>query len=83
VAEYLDDMPQFDFVKPDGGLCVLLRFRDGRDAQPFVDKLLNECRVIVFPGAFFEVNDGFRLSFGIDSERLHVALKSIQKQLEG
>ena len=71
-----------DYVEPAGGVSVLLRFKDGRNAKPFTERLLKEHETVVFPGYFFEVEEGFRLSFGVEQEQLSMGLEAISKTLD-
>jgi aspartate/methionine/tyrosine aminotransferase len=59
------------------------RFRDSRDAGPFVERLLREQGVAVVPGSFFEAPAHFRLSFGGDTEALARGLEAIGRCLDG
>jgi aspartate/methionine/tyrosine aminotransferase len=58
------------------------RFRDGRDAGPFVERLMREHGVAVVPGAFFEEPAHFRISFGGATADLERGLAAIGRCLE-
>lgn len=82
VKQTLDRLPMLDYVTPSGGISVFVRFKDGMNANPVCEKLLNEYRVLVVPGRYFSVDDGFHISFGIDPSALHKGLDAIFKVLE-
>ena len=82
VTDHFSKISQFEYVTPAGGLSILIRFRDGRDATPFVNRLQRDYGVVVVPGHYFGVADGFRLSFGIDSDQLKLGLDSIKKLMD-
>jgi len=82
VYSYLNDISEFDFIQPDGGISVLVRFADGRDSLPFTDHLRKEYNTVVVPGKYFEVDDGFRISFGVDKETVREGMEAIVKALK-
>jgi hypothetical protein len=59
------------------------RFADGRDAAPFVERLLRERGVAVVPGSFFDSPSHFRISFGGATEPLEKGLNAIEDCLTG
>jgi len=81
VANYINGFSQLYHTKPDGGISVLIRFRDGRNADTFCEQLLKDHKTLVIPGRFFEVKDGFRLSFGMDPVMLMRGLEAVEKTL--
>jgi len=81
VETYLNDMPLLDYVKPAGGLSVLLRFRDGRKSAQFIRILREDYGTLVVPGEFFDVDDGFRLSFGCEEDTLRRGMEAVKEAL--
>ncbi len=81
VAGALARMPALDWVAPTAGISVLLRFRDERNSDAFCGKLSSEYGTLVVPGRFFGVEDGFRMSFGIQEPLLHRGLSAIEALL--
>lgn len=82
VMDRLSQISQFDYVTPSGGISILIRFKDGRDATPFVDQLQRDYGVVVVPGHYFGIADGFRLSYGIDEDQLRQGLEAIGKLMD-
>ena len=58
------------------------RFKDGRDAGSFVERLMRGHGVAVVPGSFFEAPAHFRVSFGGATERLERGLAAIARCLD-
>lgn len=57
------------------------RFRDGRDAAPFVEKVWNDDRVALVAGAFFDLPSHFRVSLGGATEALRDGLGAMERAL--
>ncbi len=81
VNAYLKDIPEFEYIQPDGGISVLIRFRDGRNSELFTDRLYHEFNTVVIPGRYFEVEDGFRISFGGEEDVVRQGLEAIRKAI--
>jgi hypothetical protein len=81
VNTYLADIPELDCVQPAGGISMLIRFKDGRNSEPFTNRLLSEFNTAVMHGKFFELEDGFRISFGGEKDVLRQGLDAIQNSL--
>ncbi|MCF7809723.1 pyridoxal phosphate-dependent aminotransferase [bacterium] len=79
VNSYLRDIPELDCTQPEGGISMLIRFKDGRNSEPFTNKLLGEFNTAVMHGKYFEVEDGFRISFGGEKDVLIQGLEAIKK----
>ncbi len=62
---------------PSRATIAFPRFRDGRDAGPFVQRLFERHGVAVAPGCFFDSPAHFRLSFGGSTEKLRRGLAAI------
>ncbi len=77
VIASLEETRMFEWMKPDGGISMWVRFKDGRNASPFCKKLLREKKTLVVPGYYFGVEEAFRISFGIDPNKLQQGLSNI------
>jgi hypothetical protein len=76
VAAFLLGRPEVECV-PSRATIAFPRFRDGRDASPFVEKLFREHGVAVVPGTFFHSPAHFRIAFGGKTEALRKGLDTI------
>ncbi len=76
VTAFLLGRPELECV-PSRATIAFPRFRDGRDAGPFVERLLREHGVAVVPGTFFESPAHFRIAFGGDTDALRRGLAAI------
>jgi aspartate/methionine/tyrosine aminotransferase len=63
---------------PSSATIAFPRFADGRDAAPFVERLLRESGVAVVPGSFFDSPSHFRISFGGAMGPLEKGLNAIE-----
>jgi aspartate/methionine/tyrosine aminotransferase len=82
VASFLLVRPELECV-PSRATIAFPRFRDGRDASPFVERLFTAHGVAVVPGAFFDSPSHFRIAFGGATEALKKGLEAISSCLEG
>jgi aspartate/methionine/tyrosine aminotransferase len=82
VASFLLGRPELECV-PSRATIAFPRFRDGRDATPFVERLFTEQGVAVVPGRFFDSPSHFRIAFGGDTESLKRGLAAIAACLDG
>ena len=80
VRSFLDRRPELGSVPP-GATIAFPRFADGRDAGPFVDRLLREDGVALVPGTFFDSPAHFRIAFGGATESLEEGLRAIEERL--
>ena len=76
VASFLLGRPELECV-PSRATIAFPRFRDGRDAGPFVDRLLREHGAAVVPGAFFDSPSHFRIAYGGATDALTRGLAAI------
>jgi len=81
VAAFLGRRAELECV-PSRATIAFPRFRDGRDAAPFADRLMRERGVAVVPGSFFDSPSHFRLSFGGATEALGEGLAAIAACLD-
>ena len=58
------------------------RYRDGEGSVEFTERLLEEARVAVVPGAAFGDDAHIRLSFACSRDDLRVGLERMAKMLE-
>ncbi|MBM3326629.1 MAG: pyridoxal phosphate-dependent aminotransferase [Calditrichaeota bacterium] len=82
VNAFLERTPQLEYVKPDGGIIVFVRFCDRCPSQTFTDHVLKEHKVLVQPGRFFGDASGFRIGFGGDPVILAQGLRLIERELK-
>jgi hypothetical protein len=80
VAGFLAGRPELA-AAPSSATITFPRFLDGRDAGPFVERLMREHGVAVVPGSFFEDRAHFRISFGGATEKLERGLDAIARCL--
>lgn len=66
---------------PSAATIAFPRFRDGRDAGPFVAGLQNDAGVALVPGSFFELPSHFRISLGGATDALRDGLEAIARRL--
>ena len=76
VAPFFDSRPELECV-PSSATIAFPRFRDGRDASPFIERLFRERSVAVVPGSFFESPTHFRIAFGGATETVEKGLEAI------
>jgi aspartate/methionine/tyrosine aminotransferase len=76
VSDFLAAHPELECV-PSRATIAFPRFRGGRDAGPFIQRLFEEHGVAVAPGRFFDSPAHFRLSFGGAADKLGQGLASL------
>lgn len=82
VAAFLAAREELECV-PSRATIAFPRFRDGRDAGPFVERLFREHGVAVVPGSFFDAAAShFRVSFGGATDGLQKGLALIEACLD-
>ncbi|MBN1826605.1 MAG: pyridoxal phosphate-dependent aminotransferase [Candidatus Eisenbacteria bacterium] len=82
VAEWMAGRPELEWVEPGAGIVAFPRFRggvplEGGDSSAFVKKASARHGVLTVPGAYFEDPRGFRVGFGIETDRLAAALERL------
>ncbi len=80
VASFFASCEELESV-PSRATIAFPRFRDGRDADPFVRGLLEAHGVAVVPGSFFDSPSHFRISFGGATGPLQTGLSAIEECL--
>ncbi len=81
VTGYLDQLPEVTYITPDCGISILVRFKDSRNTDEFCENLESEYGVRVINGSYFEIQDGFRMSFGVDEETLRKGMEAISQAI--
>jgi aspartate/methionine/tyrosine aminotransferase len=66
-----------DWVEPDGGIVCFPKYHLDVTSVPLCQRLLDEAGILVNPGAFFNQEGHFRLSYWVDSEVLERALRAL------
>jgi aspartate/methionine/tyrosine aminotransferase len=82
VSGFLARSPALECV-PSRATITFPRFQDGREAEPFAQRLFAEHGVAIVPGVFFEAPSHFRLSFGGATDRLQKGLAALISCLRG
>ncbi len=81
VESFLSESQQLEYTPPSAGVSVLVRFQDGRNSEEFVNKLSQDYGTLVTPGKYFEVEDGFRISFASQKNQVLQGMEQIKKAL--
>jgi aspartate/methionine/tyrosine aminotransferase len=81
VRSFLESRKELEWVASSATI-VFPRFRDGRDADPFVRRLLAQYGVAVVPGRFFDAPSHFRISFGGSTADLTKGLERLSRCLD-
>lgn len=68
---------------PPAATLAFPRFRDGRDAAPFVRELFERDGVAVVPGDFFGMPSHFRVSSGGSPEAFREGMEALSRRLGG
>jgi len=71
-----------EWVEPDGGIVCFPKYHLDVPSIPLCQRLLDEERILVNPGAYFNQEGHFRLSYGVDEETLQSALHALGNALE-
>jgi len=79
---FVRSRPDLDWVRPDAGICGLVRLEAGADDRELVDRAREHGRVYLVPGAFFEAPGFVRLSFGAGADRVAAGLDRLGEVLD-
>lgn len=71
----------FDYITPTGGVVCFPRLKNMRGSRAFCQELRERYSVALLPGFAFEVEEHFRLNFGMDSEIFQNALERIEEYI--
>jgi hypothetical protein len=77
VAEWMENRPDLEWVRPDTGITAFPRLRGKKDTAALLCHARRAYGVLAVPGEYFEDPRGFRLGFGIDPALLPVALERL------
>lgn len=66
-----------DWVEPDGGIVCFPKYHLDIPSVPLCQRLLDDAGILVNPGAFFNQEGHFRLSYGLEPETLEHALYAL------
>jgi len=72
----------FDWIPPQAGFTVFLRYSVSLSSEAFCSGLLEEENVLVSPGAYFGIDGYFRLSFGCEKNVLLEVLSRIKAYVD-
>ena len=76
-----EKQPRFAWSGPQSGLFGLVTLPGAGDLRPALERGAAEHGALVVPGSFFEVPNGFRLSWSIDDPRLDEGLERLGRIL--
>jgi aspartate aminotransferase len=80
MCELLDSITPLSYVKPQGAFYVLVDIsRTGMTSADFAEKLLDQHKVAVVPGAAFGNDHTVRLSYATGMESIEEGLKRLKK----
>ncbi len=82
VRAFVEEREELEWVPPAGGAVAFPRFRDGRDAGPFVTHAAERHGVGVVPGRFFGDARHFRIAMGGPTEALEGGLAALGRALD-
>jgi aspartate/methionine/tyrosine aminotransferase len=71
-----------EWVEPDGGIVCFPKYHLDVPSVALCQRLLDEERILVNPGAYFNQEGHFRLSYGLDEETLESGLRALGSALK-
>jgi aspartate/methionine/tyrosine aminotransferase len=84
MAQWLDEQRGlFDYVPPDAGAMVYVRYRSEINSTALVTRLRNENSVLLVPGDHFGMDHYLRFGFGDRPEHLQAALAQVRAGMVG
>ena len=78
---WMKDRPELECVPPDTGIVAFPRLRVGPLSSRFADHARDTQSVLVVPGDYFEDPHAMRIGFGIETDRLRMALDRLTDAL--
>lgn len=81
VSDFLRSQENLEWVPPDPGIICFPRFRGAGNTAELARRLLDGFDTSIVPGRFFEDPSGFRLGFGIPTDRLVHGLSNLREAL--
>lgn len=82
LVAFVESRTELEWVRPDGGTVGFPRLRGRDNADPFIEKLLEEFDTAVVPGRFFAAPAHFRVAFSGDPTLLTGGLQQLGKALD-
>ncbi|MFN3820990.1 MAG: pyridoxal phosphate-dependent aminotransferase, partial [bacterium] len=82
VTGFLDSLEGLSYHTPDGGIVLFCQWYDDFDGEHFCQELYCSHRILLQPGSFFGVKQGFRLGFGTGKEQLMKGLEKVRQVWE-
>ncbi|OYU66921.1 MAG: aspartate aminotransferase, partial [Cytophagaceae bacterium BCCC1] len=81
VENWIENHPNFEWVKPDAGAVAFIHIKKQIDTKNFYETLLNTHQTMLGPGHWFEQSDQFfRLGFGFPTaEELMEGLRKVDE----
>jgi len=79
---FIRSRPELDWLRPDAGICGLVKLTADADDRALVDRAREQGRVYLVPGAFFEAPGFIRLSFGAGAEEVTAGLARLAEVLD-
>lgn len=81
VESFIDSRPELKWVKPDGGISGFPQTKSTETVERLNQILFEEFETMIIPGKFFGAPEGFRLSYGLDTDMLKTGLNNIEQVL--
>lgn len=82
VAEWMAERPGLTWSRPEAGLFGFAVIKDAGDLRPAIEHGIETRSVIVAPGSFFGVPNGFRLGWSLPEASLEEALSRLDGVLK-
>ena len=80
LCELLKDIPQIDFIEPQGAFYVMCNIkRTGKTAEEFAKELLEQKLVTVVPCTAFSAPEYIRLSYACSEEQIRKAISRLKE----
>ena len=70
----------YSYFKPEGGIFVWLKVKDGYDSQSFFELLLKKYRIVTMPGHVFGTGgkNYIRLSLSLSDEQIDTLIEKLE-----
>ena len=70
----------YSYFKPDGGIFIWLKVKDGYDSQSFFELLLKKYRIVTMPGHVFGYGgeNYIRLSLSLSDEQIDILIEKLE-----
>ncbi|MDY7028881.1 MAG: aminotransferase class I/II-fold pyridoxal phosphate-dependent enzyme [Spirochaetota bacterium] len=80
-ARMADNHPVVELIPGQGSSVIFPRFRDGRSATDFSERLIEKRSLLMLPGPLFDMPDGF-FRLGLGRTALPEALRIFEEEIE-